>query len=79
MGPEELAAAARGLAEKHDAKFSVITGEALLKQNFPMIHAVGRASPRAPRLIDLDLGAGRRAQADPGRQGRVLSIPAGSI
>ncbi len=56
MGPEELAAAARGLAKRHDAKFSVIVGEALLKQNFPMIHAVGRASSRAPRLIDMTWG-----------------------
>jgi leucyl aminopeptidase len=56
MGPEELAAAAHGLAKKHDAKFSVIVGEALLKENFPMIHAVGRASARPPRLIDLVWG-----------------------
>ena len=32
------------------------TGDDLLKQNFPLIHAVGRASPRAPRLIDLTWG-----------------------
>jgi leucyl aminopeptidase len=56
MGPEELAAAARDLAKTHGAKLSLTVGEALLKQNFPMIHAVGRASSRAPRLIDLTWG-----------------------
>jgi leucyl aminopeptidase len=56
MGPEELAAAARALAKKHDAKFSVTVGEALLKANYPLIHAVGQGSDRAPRLIDLAWG-----------------------
>jgi leucyl aminopeptidase len=56
MGPEELAAAARDLAKKHGAKFSVILGDELLKKNFPLIHAVGRASSRAPRLIDFTWG-----------------------
>ncbi len=53
MGPDELEKAARLLAERHDAKISVTTGDDLLKQNLPMIHAVGRASDRAPRLIDI--------------------------
>ncbi len=56
MGPADLEAAARELAARYEAKFSVIEGNALLDQNFPMIHAVGRASPRAPRLIDLSWG-----------------------
>ena len=37
----------------------MITGDALLKQNYPMIHAVGRASDRAPRLIDMTWGSAR--------------------
>jgi leucyl aminopeptidase len=53
MGPAELEAAARLVASRHGARLSSIVGEALLAENFPMIHAVGRASPRAPRLIDL--------------------------
>ncbi len=53
-GPDELEAAARALAKRHGATVSVIAGDDLLKQNFPMIHAVGRASPRSPRLIDLN-------------------------
>ena len=56
MGPVELAAAAQELAKKHGAKIKVTVGDELLKQNFPMIHAVGRASTRAPRLIDLTWG-----------------------
>ena len=35
----------------------VTEGSGLLSDNFPMIHAVGRASDRAPRLIDLRWGA----------------------
>lgn len=56
MGPAELAAAARGLARRFGARLSVITGKALLTKNYPMIHAVGRASRREPRLIDLRWG-----------------------
>jgi len=56
MGPAELEQAARSLAQAHGAEISVTSGEALLEQNFPMIHAVGRASPRAPALIDMRWG-----------------------
>lgn len=56
MGPQELEDAARHLAARHGAHVHVIAGDELLRQNFPMIHAVGRASPRAPRLIDLTWG-----------------------
>mgnify|MGYP003700815515 CR=1 FL=1 len=56
MGPEELAAAAQALAKRHKAKFKATVGDNLLKDNFPTIHAVGRASVRAPRLIDMTWG-----------------------
>ena len=58
MGPADLEAAARALAEAHGASIEVIEGEDLLARNFPMIHAVGRAAApgRAPRLIDLRWG-----------------------
>lgn len=56
LGPAELAAAAEALAKEFGAKFSVITGDELLTRNYPMIHAVGRASSRAPRLIDIEWG-----------------------
>jgi leucyl aminopeptidase len=57
MGPDELETAAATLARRFGASFRSITGEALLADGFPMIHAVGRASPRAPRLLDLNWGS----------------------
>jgi leucyl aminopeptidase len=56
MGPEELETATRTLATAHGATLTSVIGDDLLAQNFPMIHAVGRASPRAPRLLDLRWG-----------------------
>ncbi len=56
MGPEELALAARALASRFGADFSCIVGDDLTRQNFPLIHAVGMASSRAPRLIDFGWG-----------------------
>ncbi|MGO9933355.1 MAG: leucyl aminopeptidase family protein [Steroidobacteraceae bacterium] len=53
FGPAELAAAARQLAERHQAAFKEWVGEELLAANFPAIHAVGRASSAAPRLLEL--------------------------
>ena len=55
LGPDELEAAAADLAARHRAEIFVIGGEELAK-GFPMIHAVGGASPRAPRLIDIVWG-----------------------
>jgi leucyl aminopeptidase len=57
MGPAELEAASRALAKRFGAACTSIVGEDLVEQNFPMIHAVGRASPREPRLIDLRWGS----------------------
>ena len=56
MGPDALEAAVRKLAERHKAEVEVTEGDDLLKRNFPMIHAVGRASATAPRLIDMVWG-----------------------
>ncbi len=58
MGPDELEAAARTLARKFKAQIRVIRGVAL-ERGFPMIHQVGCASPRAPRLIDMSWGKAR--------------------
>ena len=57
LGPAELEAAARDVANVFGATTKVTEGSSLLADNFPMIHAVGRASDRAPRLIDLHWGA----------------------
>nr|WP_229743570.1 leucyl aminopeptidase family protein [Aliidongia dinghuensis] len=56
MGPAELAQAAATLAERHGAKTRLVVGDELLTNNYPTIHAVGRASDRAPRLIDITWG-----------------------
>jgi leucyl aminopeptidase len=60
FGPAELAAAARALADRHGAEFREWQGEEL-RENFPAIHAVGRASAAAPRLAEVrwSAGAGR--------------------
>ncbi|UWQ18096.1 M17 family metallopeptidase [Jannaschia sp. M317] len=56
MGPEELEHAVRDLARAHGASVAVTQGEDLLEANLPLIHTVGRAATRAPRLIDLRWG-----------------------
>ncbi len=56
MGPEALEAAALTLAARYGAKAKTVRGGALLKQNFPLIHAVGRAAAQEPRLVDFTWG-----------------------
>lgn len=56
MGPAELEGAFRALAAHYKAEVSVITGDELLEQNFPLVHTVGRASGQAPRLLDMRWG-----------------------
>jgi leucyl aminopeptidase len=56
MGPAELELAGRGIAERFGANFNCIVGDELVRENFPLIHAVGMASTRAPRLIDFTWG-----------------------
>ena len=52
LGPDELEAAIRAVADRFGAKITVVRGDKLAK-NFPLIHAVGKGSPRAPRLVEL--------------------------
>ena len=56
MGPDQLEAEARAIGDAHGAAVEVIAGDELLAQNYPAIHAVGRASHRAPRLIEMTWG-----------------------
>jgi leucyl aminopeptidase len=56
MGPEELADAAQKVAKKEGARCKTIVGDKLLDKNYPTIHAVGRASTRPPRLVDITWG-----------------------
>jgi leucyl aminopeptidase len=58
MGPRQMETIAREVAEAFGARISVVTGEALLEENYPAVHAVGRAATaeRAPRMIELSWG-----------------------
>jgi leucyl aminopeptidase len=56
MGPEQLEAFAKVVANNHQAEFSSIVGKDLLTENYPLIYAVGKAGPQAPRLIDITWG-----------------------
>ncbi|MBV8741089.1 MAG: leucyl aminopeptidase family protein [Sinobacteraceae bacterium] len=60
LGPGELAEAATDLARRWGAQSQVLVGDELRSHNYPLIHAVGAGSPRAPRLIDLRWGSGSR-------------------
>jgi leucyl aminopeptidase len=69
MGPAQLAEAAAKLAKRFGARITVIAGDALLARNYPLVHAVGRASAkgprgtvrdRQPRLIDIRWGRGAK-------------------
>lgn len=61
LGPEQLANTAKELSKTYDAHFREIVGERLLDENFPAIHAVGRASQRPPRFIQLTWGDKKQA------------------
>lgn len=56
MGPVALHAATQTLADRFGAELEAIVGDDLLAQNYPLIHAVGRASAEAPRLLHLSWG-----------------------
>lgn len=56
MGPEALEDAFRALGAHYKAKVTAIQGDDLLKENFPLIHTVGRAAAEAPRLLELRWG-----------------------
>jgi leucyl aminopeptidase len=58
LGPSEFSIIAKELAELFNAQFSEVIGDALLTENYPMIHAVGRASDDAPRLVEIRWGSG---------------------
>jgi leucyl aminopeptidase len=58
MGPEEIAAATQKLAKSFPkTSFSTIVGDDLLKKNYPAVHAVGKGSPRAPRIAEFTWGS----------------------
>jgi leucyl aminopeptidase len=56
LGPAELGEAVQRLALQHEAECRIVVGDELLRQNYPLIHEVGKGSARDPRLIDLRWG-----------------------
>ncbi len=62
LGPEELENATRTLAAAHKAVVHVVKDQALLEKDFPLIYTVGKASPRVPRLIEMDWGDEKHPQ-----------------
>ena len=57
MGPADLHAIAEAVTHSCGAQLEAIIGDDLLTQNYPLIHAVGRAGPKPPRLLHLWWGA----------------------
>jgi leucyl aminopeptidase len=55
MGPLQIETVAREIAQANGAEISVITGDDLLEQDYPAVHAVGRAAAphRAPRMVEI--------------------------
>ena len=56
MGPPEIQGTISDLAERYGASLETVIGEALLDENYPMVHAVGRAGPEEPRIMELSWG-----------------------
>ena len=56
LGPQALEDAIVALADKHGSSCRIVRGDDLLARNFPLIHAVGRASAEPPRIVDFGFG-----------------------
>ncbi len=56
LGPAQVHAAIQELAERHNATLTAIVGDDLLTENYPMVHAVGRAAAFEPRFMELEWG-----------------------
>ncbi len=56
LGPKALHAETKSLAKTHGAEFKATVGKGLLRENYPMIHAVGRAAHEKPRLLEIIWG-----------------------
>lgn len=76
LGPDELESTCRDLARRFKARLKVVKGTAL-QRDFPMIHAVGQASDRPPRLIDFTWGAAKAPKVTLWARGSA-STPAAS-
>jgi len=77
LGPAELEAAARALALRHGADVSSVVGDALIDQGCRLIHAAGRASTGAPRLVDIRWG--RKGAAKVTLVGKGITFDTGGL
>ena len=77
MGPPEIQGTISDLAERHGANLQTIIGDALLEQNYPMVHAVGRAGPEAPRIMELSWGDDSHPQV--GIVGKGVAFDTGGL
>ena len=62
MGPLQIETVAREIAQAHGARLDVTTGDDLISENYPAVHAVGRAASeaRAPRFLELSWNARKK-------------------
>jgi len=81
MGPKALHQEAKNLAETYGAKFKATVGKNLLKENYPMIHAVGRAAHEKPRLLEFTWEAPNKAQDMPSLAiiGKGITFDSGGV
>ena len=56
MMPQHISNECKNIAEQFDQQIVEYIGDDLLTQNFPVIHAVGRASAHLPRFIEFNWG-----------------------
>lgn len=59
LRPSTLSEIAKKMASDYNLQFQEVVGDNLLKQNYPTIHAVGKGSDDAPRLLELRGGSGK--------------------
>ena len=77
MGPDRIQSAISALGETYGARVSVIMGDALLTENFPLVHAVGRAADIPPRLIQLEWG--RESDPELALVGKGVAFDSGGL
>ncbi|MCX8507238.1 MAG: leucyl aminopeptidase family protein [Alphaproteobacteria bacterium] len=79
FGPAEMVSLAESLAKRHKAQFNAIIGDALLDQNYPLIHAVGRASSKPSALIDIKWGGADKNHPNICLVGKGVSFDSGGL
>ena len=56
MQPQHIQKHCESITQQHQTEFSACIGDDLIKENYPVVHAVGRASIHLPRLIQWKWG-----------------------